>query len=254
MEKKVWFEDKHGNKLCGVLHTPEGKGPFPAVVLVHGLNTSKDGASARMSAKHIFNTETATLSIDLYGHGESDGVFEDVTVTSAEESIYAALDFLSIQKNINVNKIGLFGSSYGGSASIAAGPDPRIKAIVLKTPASDYKDIRIFKLGKNEMLRWKKEGIITTLGQYTLKWSFHQDVLDNHRNQYAEANKIKAPTLIIHGDEDTIVPLDQSKRLLAALGGVKNLEILSGAGHIIRDTKFLSKVNNWTIDWFKKYL
>ena len=36
-EEKVWFENSKGQKLCGFLHTPEGTGPFPAVVLVHGF-------------------------------------------------------------------------------------------------------------------------------------------------------------------------------------------------------------------------
>ncbi|MEK7581138.1 MAG: alpha/beta hydrolase [Patescibacteria group bacterium] len=52
---------------------------------------------------------------------------------------------------------------------------------------------------------------------------------------YKLAQNIKAPTLIAHGSEDTDIPLGQSQRLLQSLGGEKELSIIHGGVHQMRE-------------------
>ena len=48
------------------------------------------------------------------------------------------------------------------------------------------------------------------------------------------AKNIKAPTLIVHGSADEIVPLSQSQKLLESLGGEKELSIIHNGIHTMR--------------------
>jgi len=257
MEKKVWFKNSKGQKLCGVLHTPEGNGPFPAVVLAHGLSSNKDRGSYTSIAESLLKEKIVTLRIDLYGHGESDGVLADITVSTGAASVTAAVDYLSTLENINKNKIGVFGSSYGGASTIAAASeDPRIKTIVFKAPASDFKQTPFLsQLSDKELKSWEQKGVAYIGNKYTLKWSFYKDVLKTHPDQYSEANKITAPALIIHGDKDTTVPLEHSRKLLESLSGVKKLEIIEGADHRFSfppDAK--ERIVKLATDWFSHHL
>jgi len=253
-EEKVWFKDSMGHRLCGVLLTPSETGSFPAVITIHGLSSSKDSKSYKHISQMLASRGMATLCIDCYGHGESEGQLTDVTVTTGVNSLIAAINYLSSLPNIDNTKLGVFGSSYGGSVTIAAASrDPRIKVIFFRRPASDYKQIRMLQLGKQGLAEWERKGILLVGGHYNLKWSFYQDILDNHRDQYAEAKKITVPVFIIHGGADDVVPIEQSKNLYTALTGRKKLEILPKEGHIF-SSEANSKVDVSLLKWFTKYL
>jgi len=253
-EKKVWFKDKQGNKLCGVLHTPEGKGPFPAVVLAHGLHSNKDRPSYTGPAKVLEKEKIAVMRIDLYGHGESEGLFEDATLTTAINSISAAVKYLKALPNIS--KIGLFGCSYGGAASFyVATKTPIVEALVLRSSSADILEEWNSFLTKESIALWKKQGKMT-IGRHnhTLKYSMYADLVKNNNKPFEELSKITIPTLVIHGEKDESIPLEQARKAYNALSGTKRMDVIKGAGHVIRDPDFLNKITDLAVEWFNKYL
>jgi carboxymethylenebutenolidase len=106
----------------GVLYTPAGRGPFPALVVIHeywGLNDwVKDQASKLADEGYV------TLAIDLYrgkvattpdvAHELMRGVPED----RAKRDLNAAFDFLASQPNVKKNRIGAIGWCMGGGYSL----------------------------------------------------------------------------------------------------------------------------------------
>jgi carboxymethylenebutenolidase len=126
-----------GNETVqGVLFTPEGKGPFPALVVIHewwGLVPwVKEQASKLADQGYV------TLAVDLYrGKSASDpevahelmrGLPED----RANRDLLAAVQFLKAQKNVKRDKIGSIGWCMGGGYSLdLAIADPALAADVI---------------------------------------------------------------------------------------------------------------------------
>lgn len=65
-------------------------------------------------------------------------------------------------------------------------------------------------------------------------------------------SKIRSPVLIIHGDKDESVPLEDSKNAIKYLPSESKLEIIKGATHDF--TEQLDTIIDLTTNWFKRYL
>jgi carboxymethylenebutenolidase len=119
-----------------VLYTPAGKGPFPAIIVIHewwGLNDwVKDEASK------LADQGYETLAIDLYrgkvattpemAHEIMRGVPED----RAKRDLHAAFEFLQSQPNVKKDRIGAIGWCMGGGYSLdVALQEPTLAADVI---------------------------------------------------------------------------------------------------------------------------
>jgi uncharacterized protein len=230
MQEKIHFSNSKGNKICGVLSNPASGLSAPVIILCHGFTTSKDG-STNTQLETIFNNhKIATFRFDFFGHGESEGDFENITISEAVNDILKAIKYL---KDKGFSKLGLVGSSFGGISSIiAASKTKDLFVLVLKSPVSDYYEVETKRKTKKELKEWKTKGFIfhkNSKGEERrLNYSFFDDFKNN--NAYEAAKKIKIPTLIVHGDEDKTVPIEQSKKAASIIENCK-LEIIIGADH-----------------------
>jgi dipeptidyl aminopeptidase/acylaminoacyl peptidase len=105
------------------------------------------------------------------------------------------------------------------------------------------------KSGIIDIEKWKKTGSAKLFG-ITVNYSFYSDAIKY--NQVNIAYAVKCPTLLIHGDTDKIVPLEQSERLLTQLRCDRRLEILKG-GHDLSEDNY-SRVIDFTKEWFMRWL
>jgi carboxymethylenebutenolidase len=120
----------------GFLYTPAGKGPFPALIVIHewwGLNDwVKDQASKLADQGYV------ALAVDLYrgkvattpdmAHEIMRGVPED----RAKRDLHAAFEFLASQPNVKKDRIGSIGWCMGGGYSLdVALQEPTLAATVV---------------------------------------------------------------------------------------------------------------------------
>jgi pimeloyl-ACP methyl ester carboxylesterase len=124
--------------LAGTLTLPEGKGPFPAVVLISG-----SGAQNRdeeifghkpflVLADHLTRHGVAVLRYDDRGVGKSTGAFAGATSEDFAGDAWAAWQALNARPEIDARRIGLLGHSEGGLiAPMLAAAHPEIAFIVL---------------------------------------------------------------------------------------------------------------------------
>jgi pimeloyl-ACP methyl ester carboxylesterase len=216
--EKLYFKNSKGVKLCGVL---SGDSTEHVIVIAHGLGSGKDRRTAATLEKRL-NPGIATFRFDFFGHGESEGQWEDITVSEAVDDILCAIEFL---KKKGFTKIGLVGSSFGGIASIiAASKSDDLYVLALKCPVSDY----VIKLMGYDLDKWKKQGHIVYYHGQKLKYSFAEDAMK--LDAYSAAKNIKIPVLVVHGDKDVTVPVEHSHKLAEFLEKCK-LEIVEGADH-----------------------
>jgi len=230
MKDKFFFSNDKGMKLCGIISVPEASVKPPIITLCHGLSTSKDGRTYTRLESMMNRKGIATFRFDFFGHGESEGKFEDITISEAVKNVIKAIQIL---KNSGYSKIGLIGSSFGGYASlIAASQRPDLILLALKSPVSDYLGLLIAKDQAIDIAHWKHDGFITLNGiegqRLKLNYSFFQDAATIE--SYEAIKKIKTPTLIVHGDEDKTVPLEQSRECARMMEDCR-LEVIKGADH-----------------------
>jgi uncharacterized protein len=228
MQQKVYFTNTKGDKLCGILSDPSNR-KKPVFILCHGFSSSKESKTYPVLEEKLNSRGIATFRFDFYGHGESEGKFEDITVSEGVDDILQAL---ACMKGKGYKKVGLVGTSYGGLCSImAAAQSQDVFLLVLKCPVSDFYEVKLERDGKEFIKEAKQQGYFmyqTREGKRKVNYSFIEDF--KHNNAYTAAKKITIPTLIVHGDKDETVPLEQSKKTASIIKDCK-LVIVKGAGH-----------------------
>ena len=230
-KRKIFFRSSKGHKLCGILSNPASEKDRPVILLSHGFSTSKDGRTYVRLEEILNRRKFSTLRFDFFGHGESSGKFADITISEAVDDVQSAIRFL---KDSGHQRIGLMGSSFGGFASIlAAGRSDDLFILALKSPVSDYLGLLIARDHDKNIQAWQQEGFIIVEGadgkNLRLNYSFFVDA--EQINGCALAENINVPTLIVHGDRDDTVPLEQSRKVAGLIPNC-NLEVIRGADHV----------------------
>jgi len=119
-----------------IIYTPQGKGPFPALVVIHewwGLNDwVKEEASKLADQGYV------ALAIDLYRGKvattpeEAHEIMRGVPGDRANRDLLAATSFLRSEKNVNPAKVGDIGWCMGGGYALdLAIADPKLKAAII---------------------------------------------------------------------------------------------------------------------------
>ena len=133
--KKVTFHNRYGIELAADMYTPKNvEGKLPAIAVSGPFGAVKEQSSG-LYAQHMAERGFLTIAFDPSYTGESGGeprrmVSPDINT----EDFLAAVDFLSVQDNVNAERIGIIGiCGWGGMAINAAAIDPRIKATVAST-------------------------------------------------------------------------------------------------------------------------
>ena len=133
--KKVTFHNRYGVTLAADLYAPRGvDGPLPALAVSGPFGAVKEQASG-LYAQKMAEKGFLTIAFDPSFTGESGGFPRNVASPDINtEDFQAAVDFLSVQENVNPDRIGIIGiCGWGGMALNAAAIDPRIKATVAST-------------------------------------------------------------------------------------------------------------------------
>ncbi|MBU4284542.1 MAG: alpha/beta fold hydrolase [Nanoarchaeota archaeon] len=241
MEEKIYFNDSEGNKVCGILSNPTSNKENLIVVLCHGFSSSKDSKTYTTLSKILNKKRISSFRFDFFGHGESEGNFEDVTISKAVDDIINAVKFL---REKGYKKIGLFGSSFGGISSIVATSKLNgLLFLALKSPVSDYLEVKNKENTKKEIKEWKNKGYTFYLGEHGAKFRLNYSFFEDFKNNdgYECAKKINIPSLIVHGDCDETVPIEQSKKTCRLMKKCR-LEIIKGADHRYTKPEHFQKV------------
>lgn len=132
---KVTFRNRYGIKLVGDLYTPKNaSGKLPAIAVAGPFGAAKEQSSG-LYADEMASRGFIALAFDPSFVGESGGDVRNVASPDINtEDFSAAVDFLSVQDNIDPDKIGTIGiCGFGGMAINAAAMDTRIKVTVSST-------------------------------------------------------------------------------------------------------------------------
>ncbi|MFR0585842.1 alpha/beta hydrolase [Lactobacillus porci] len=133
--KKVTFANHFGITLAADMYTPKNaEGKLPAIAVSGPFGAVKEQSSG-LYAQEMAERGFLTIAFDPSFTGESGGNVRDVNSPDINvEDFQAAVDFLSVQDNVDPERIGIIGiCGWGGMALQTAAIDTRIKATVTST-------------------------------------------------------------------------------------------------------------------------
>jgi dipeptidyl aminopeptidase/acylaminoacyl peptidase len=257
METPVTFECK-GQQIVGMLHLPEGRGRFPAALLLHGFTGTKVEAH-RMFVKlsrTLVQHGIAALRFDYRGSGDSAGEFENMTIRSEIADTLEAIRFLGRHKRVNSRRLALVGLSMGAAvaAHVVARERHRIKSLVLWAPVAEGAGI-LDDLSTPDAVASLAQTGITDHEGHLVGVAFVRQFAD--MKPLREVAKAKCPVLIIHGSKDETVPVhhaDLYERALRSPDRVVKKVIIHGADHTFNKHAWERRVITETVDWLGETL
>ncbi len=199
------------------------------VILGHGLTGNKDRPLIRALAEGLSACGWPCLRFSYSGNGESDGEFSESTISKEVSDLRTIIDSVPPSK-----KIVYIGHSMGGAVGvIAAATSIRISALVslagmVQTGNFVQREFGDLTPGKDMM--WEEK-------DHPLSKRFVEDLKQiDHTLRCAE--ELVQPWLLIHGEDDDVVPLSDSQQAFDAARGNKKIEVMAGAGHVFEETGF----------------
>ncbi len=256
METPVVFKCRR-QQLVGMLHFPAGRHPkagWPAVVFLHGLYGTKTESHRLFvkMARALQAAGVAVLRFDFRGAGDSAGDFSQTTISSELEDAAAALDLMRQRPEVDAARVGLLGFSLGGAvAAVQAAGDPGIKAMVLWAAALDFARL------SGRLLTPDAERQIHEMGFFDRGgWQVGQDLAAEIRQfrPLDAAPRVAAPTLLVHGTGDQVVPASDSGAMAAALdaaGRPGRVHFIPNADHTFAALPWEMELLAVTLRWFQ---
>jgi len=247
-------------RLAACLHVPDPArltvAP-PVVLCCHGLIGTRVGSCYRLVqlARRLVESNIACLRFDFRGCGESDGRFEDVTVSQFIEDVRAALTALGEVSGCDPTRLGVAASSFGAlTASLALADEAALKCLVLWAPVARMQPLVARSLDGKAKALLDKQGWLDHNG-HRMGRAFLSEIPT--ADAPTELAKRPRPTLIFHGSGDQSVPIEHGKAYEAALSATSadvRLEILPTDDHGMRSVVLNERIVADSADWFRRFL
>jgi dipeptidyl aminopeptidase/acylaminoacyl peptidase len=207
------FSLKSGeNTLRGCLLLPSGESKLPAVIVSHGYSSSM--RTTRRYAEIFVSRGYAALCYDfcMSGSGESSGSSLGMSVLTEVEDLLQVIDYAKSLPMIDAGRIILAGCSQGGlvSALAAAQREEEIQALILYYPALCIPDDA--RRGQMIDACFDPANIPEQFAALGIPLSKKYALDVQQMGPYEEICSYQKPVLIIHGREDSLVPISYSRR------------------------------------------
>lgn len=220
--------------LKGCLHLPSVHKP-PLVIGSHGLFSDKNSPKQIQLARQCMRNNIAFFRFDHRGCGESDAPFEETTSLDARcADLIAAASMLKARGDLD-ERIGLFGSSMGGTVCLAAAGV--IKPVALITWAAPVRSIDIV---ENRVDRKNNEN----------------STIPFKKNPFDISNRLSdiRNILIFHGEADEIVPLSHAAEIFERVNEPKKLIFFPQSDHRMSRPADQQEFMRRAVPWFRSYL
>jgi dipeptidyl aminopeptidase/acylaminoacyl peptidase len=235
-------------------------GPAPTVVLFDGMDNAKE-MSVVFAGIELAKRGINTLAIDGPGQSESLRLRNIPSRPDYEVAGTAAYEFVAARKDVDKSKVAVMGYSFGGYHA------PRICAVEKRYAACVALGAMHWDLYEWQM-DIKRRNAADPKSSFSSNFQFRWVVGAPDNNAALEiaktftlkgfAEKIECPVLILHGENDRVVPLEEAKTLYKNVGAKrKELRIFTkeegGTEHCQVDHRQLGMdhVGDWLLDVFK---
>jgi len=250
VEEKL-FVNYRGKKLSAAHRTCRGASKALVITAHGGPGGDKRGPLGLfgvLAEKLEAELGLSSLRFDFMGYGDSDGTPLDMTLRSRAEELGCVVKWAQAQ---GYEKLALIAESLGASVALKA-ERPEIDVLVFLWPAVVISDTDLkayFSPERQAELAergYLLEVTIPVCGEFVRECR-DEDLVP-------ALDRIRVPTLIVHGDADQCVSVDQAKMAYERIKAPKKLDIVPGGGHSLGRPAERAVVLNATLDWLKQYL
>ena len=213
------------------------------MIFYHGFTVDKVGMQRlhELFARELVKAGFACVRFDFYGLGESEGDFSEMTLGHEIEEAEAIYNWSLEQDFCDPDNLYISGHSQGGLICTCIAPKINPKAMVLWAPAlNQYYGASLrarTMMGPTEK-GWDIEGL-----------ELSRDFIEEIRKMdlRSMARGYEKPTLLIHGTEDELVPVDVAYVYQDIYGEHMRLELIEGANHQFRSLKWKQQVYDGSV-------
>lgn len=249
MEQPVHFYNHQREKLAGTLHLPdEIKGG--GVVFGHCFTCSRNTRIIRHICSDLAAAGFIALRFDFSGNGQSEGDFAASTYSKQMAEIQKAVDIIAEK---GAEWIGLAGHSMGAVIAIlTATRMNRVKAVcALAGRLSGLKATHFFNKRQLKELHDTGRVSFSSRGRpLQLSTAFFADA--GQFNLPETLKTLQAPLMIVHGDHDEIVPVEEA-HLAQKLNPINTkLAIIPDADHMFSNDEHRLKISKLVVKWFEE--
>lgn len=250
MEKQFIKNRKGLNMVVVVDEVENQKG---LVFLMHGFIGFKEHPLLLETSKIFKEKEFTVVSFDAtHAFGESDGKMEEGTMTGYLEDLEDVIEWSKHQRWFD-KKFFMVGHSLGGyCVSLYAAKDWNVRGLILFSPlvsgelflATD----NIRSIMNEWMMKGIREWVSGSVGAVKRSgYAFVEDCLKH--DLLKEAWKIRCPVLMITGEADEVIPMNDQKMLFEKIWSKKELHLVKNGDHNLIDWEKSEEMRNIVLDW-----
>lgn len=228
-----------GERLDYTVHEGRGDG---LVVIGHGVTGNKDRPFVVALAEALAAAGLTTLRLSFSGNGESEGRFQDSTISKEIDDLGSVLDA------VGSRRLCLIGHSMGGAVGVlrTAG-DERIDALVSLAGMVHTRAFAEREFGEETPdagFMWEDEDC--PLSQV------YMDDMAAIDSVVGKGADIRVPWLLVHGSDDDVVPLQDSRDIVARAPQATLVE-LPGVNHVFADDG-LAPMIDAVVPWVRQQM
>ncbi len=214
------------------------------VVIGHGVTGNKDRPWAEALAGALEEAGVNALRFSFAGNGESDGKFEDCTITKEVKDLKAVINAADDE---GFHHVCYVGHSMGGAVGVlSATKDDRISALVSLAGMVYTKKFVETEFGDQK----PDKGCMWEDKECPLSKTFVDD-MNKIDNILGKTEKIEVPWLLVHGDADDVVPIEESREMYRSAYEPKDYVEIPGADHVFSGDG-LQKMLDAVVPWIKE--
>jgi len=256
--EKLFVKNRKGQKVSVLVEQTENQKGLAFVM--HGLGGFKEQEHIEVFATAFQDHGFTVVRFDTTNTlGESDGNYEDATVTNYHEDLEDVISW-SKEQEWYQEPFWLAGHSLGGiSTALYAEMNPDKVCALAPISSVISGELTLSQEPKDKVTEWNKTGWKISPSKskpgVMKRLNWRQFVGDSIQyDLLKEANKLTMPVLLITGSEDSGTPYKHQKLLYDKLPGLKEIHVIEGVGHNFREEKHLREIRELFGKWIKKHL
>ncbi len=251
MITKAVVLEVEGLKITGQLYLPtNGVQPFPALCICHGIPAGRPNLHDRgypLLAESICQQGFAVFIFNFRGTGASEG---NLDILGWTRDLGVAVDYLCTLPEVDRHHLSLLGFSGGAAVSVyVASQDRRVSSVVACSCPAEFTFFSRADALQSLIARFRSIGVIRDkdFPHSSEEWASGFRLVSPI--DYV-AGIAPRPLLLVHGSHDETVDVSHAYRLYARAGEPKQIAIIEGAGHRLRQDDRAMAI---ALDWLKTH-